>query len=240
MSALPTLLWLEFRKSQSFVAVLAGILLLTAVGLARLGANPLNQLQEEAIALFSVAATVGSTLLVVALFLSARQDGMGLLTSVPGGLAHQAARFVYWGVLGTLFALVLTALLWAYFDRVIPGVPGLSSTVTLLFYGLGLFWLPGVAYVLLALSYVQSYQLSRLGWLAGLVAFLGFFSLVSTLVRVGSRIAYAMLPPLTVSLQSLNSRLDDIRLPLEPLLLSLLLAVGLLLLAGRVWDEVEA
>ncbi|WP_018465071.1 hypothetical protein [Calidithermus timidus] len=240
MNALPTLLWLEFRKSQSFVAVLAGILLLLGVGLARLGTDPLNQAQEEAIALLSVAATVGGTLLMVALFLSARQDGTGLLPSVPGGLVHQAARFVYWSLLGALFGLALAVLAWGYLDRALPGMPGLGEVLKLVFYGLGLFWLPGVAYMLLAFSYVQSYQLSRLGWLAALVAFMGFFPLGEALVQVGSRVAYAALPPLTISLQGLGSRLDDIRLPLEPLGLSVLLAAGLLLLAGQMWEEVEA
>jgi hypothetical protein len=240
MSALPALLWLEFRKSQSFVAVLAGILLLTGVGLARLGANPLNRVEEEAIALFSMAATIGGTLLVVALFMSARQDGASLLLSVPGGLVHQVARFVYWGLLGASFALTLALLMWNYLDRAVPGMPGLGEALKLVLYGLGLFWLPGVAYLLLAFSYVQGYQLSRLGWLAGLVAFVGFFSLSEALVRVGSRIAYAALPPVVISLKSLGGRMDDLRLPLEPLLLSLALAAGLLLLAGRIWDEVEA
>lgn len=240
MSAIPTLLWLEFRKSQSFVAVLAGILLLVGVGLARLGANPLNGVEQEAIALFSIAVTVGSTLLVVALFMAARQDGAGLLLSAPGGLVHQVARFVYWGLLGALFGLVLAVLMWNYLDRAVPGMPGLDETLKLVFYGLGLFWLPGVAYVLLAFSYVQSYQLSRLAWLAALVAFVGFFSLGEALVRVGSRIAYGALPPVVISLESLGGRLDDLQLPLEPLLLSLALAAGLVVLAGRVWDEVEA
>ncbi|RIH84362.1 hypothetical protein Mterra_02006 [Calidithermus terrae] len=240
MNALPTLLWLEFRKSQSFVMVLAGVLLLTAVGLARLTANALNTPEEEAVVLFSLAAVIGGTLLVVALFISARQDGTGLLLSVPGGLAHQVARFVYWGLLGAAFALTLAVLLWAYLDRTVPGMPGLGVVLTFVFYGLGLVWLPGVAYLLLAFSYVQSYQLSRLGWLAGLAAFLGFFGLADVLVEAGSKVAYRALPPVTISLQSLGSRLDDLRLPLEPLLLSLALAAGLVALAGRVWDEVEA
>jgi hypothetical protein len=235
MSALPTLLWLEFRKSQSFVAVLAGILLLLGVGLARLGTSG----EQEAIALFSVAVIVGGTLLVVALFVSARQDGAGLLLSVPGGWVHQAARFVYWGLLGTLFGLALALLMWNYLGRILPGMP-VSEGLKLTFYGLGLLWLPGVAYGLLAFSYVQAYGLSRLGWLAGLVAFMGFFSLGEALVQVGSKVAYAALPPVTISLQILGSRLGDIRLPLEPLLLSLVLSAGLVVLAGWIWDEVEA
>ncbi|MER3602584.1 MAG: hypothetical protein C4298_01185 [Thermus sp.] len=169
-------------------------------------------MEQEAIALLSVAGILGGTLLVVALFISARQDGTGLLLSVPGGLAHQVARFAYWGLLGAAFALTLAVLLWAYLDRTVPGMPGLGVVLTFVFYGLGLVWLPGVAYLLLAFSYVQSYQLSRLGWLAGLAAFLGFFGLADVLVKAGSKVAYRALPPVTISFQSLGSRLEDIQM----------------------------
>ncbi|MER3426274.1 MAG: hypothetical protein C4301_08520 [Thermus sp.] len=89
---------------------------------------------------------------------------------------HRVARFAYWGLLGAAFALTLAGRLWAHLDPRVPGMPGLNIVLTLLFYGLGLAWLPGVAFLsvfapsgqssLLPSGYVQTHQPSRLAWLA--------------------------------------------------------------------------
>ena len=45
-----------------------------------------------------------------------------------------------------------------------------------------------------------------------MAAFLGFFGLFEALMRAGFGVAYRALPPVTISLQSLGSRLEDIQM----------------------------
>lgn len=118
VNPMPTLLWLELRKQTGWLMVLGGILVLSLVVVFRVRqeaiGQPLDKVGElfaAQFALFVLAAFAGFLLLLAALGRAGRAESW-LLLSVPSGLTHQLARFLFAGVVLWIFAEALAGLFW--------------------------------------------------------------------------------------------------------------------------------
>lgn len=249
VNPLPTLLWLELRKHTGWLMVLGGILALSLVVVLRVrqeaAGRPFND-QGELFAvqfgLLFLAALMGFLLLLIALGRAARAE-IWLLVSVPPGITHQLARFIFGATVLLVFAGVLAGLLWW-------GSRGFGLEVSLLgMLGLALYLvilgLPLLALALLGQNLTLAYGLSRLGWLSGIATALGVFALSGWLFELSARTIYSFLPvwpfpALRFAGQDLLRAVPVSGLPSEPLLYALVLTALVIGLAGRVWDEVEA
>lgn len=249
VNPMPTLLWLELRKQTGWLMVLGGILVLSLVVVFRVRqeaiGQPLDKVGElfaAQFALFVLAAFAGFLLLLAALGLAGRAESW-LLLSVPSGLTHQLARFLFAGVVLWIFAEALAGLFWW-------GAGGFGLEVSLLgTLGLALYGvilgLPLLALALLGQTLTLAYGLSRLGWLSGIATVLGVFALLGWLFELSARTVYSFLPvwpfpALRFQGVDLLAEVPVTGLPSEPLLYALVITALVIVLAGRIWDEVEA
>jgi hypothetical protein len=142
-----------------------------------------------------------------------------------------------------IFAEALAGLSWW-------GTRGFGLEVSLLgALGLALYGvilgLPLLALALLGQTLTWAYGLSRLGWLSGIATVLGVFALLGWLFELSARTVYSFLPvwpfpALRFQGVDLLAEVPVTGLPSEPLLYALVIAALGIVLAGRVWDEVEA
>lgn len=249
VNPLPTLLWLELRKHTGWLMVLGGLLALSLVVVVRVrqeaGGRSLDELGElfaVQFGLFSLAAFAGFLLLLIALGRASRAETW-LLVSLPPGLTHQLARFLFGGAVLLVFAEVLAGLFWW-------GARGFGLEVSLMgMLGFALYLvilcLPLLALALLGQNLTLAYGLSRLGWLSGIATVLGSFALLGWLFELSARTVYSFLPvwpfpALRFAGRDLLQEVPVTGFPSEPLLYALVLTALVIVLAGRVWDEVEA
>ncbi|PZA07958.1 MULTISPECIES: hypothetical protein [unclassified Meiothermus] len=249
VNPLPTLLWLELRKQLGWLMLLGGILLLSLVVALRVRQEAMGQPLDSVgglfagqFAVFITAAFAGFLLLLAALGRAGRVESW-LLLSVPPGLIHQLARFLFAGAVLLVFAEALAGLFWwgtrgFGLELSLPGVLGLAL------YGV-ILGLPLLALALLGQTLTWAYGLSRLGWLSGAALVLGIVALLGWFFELSARTAYAFLPvwPFpAVRFQGVDllAEAPVAGLPGEPLLYALLLTALGIVLAGRIWDEVEA
>ncbi|WP_276953761.1 hypothetical protein [Allomeiothermus silvanus] len=249
VNPMPTLLWLELRKQTGWLMVLGGILALSVVVVIRVrqeaGGRSLNELGElfaVQFGLFALAAFAGFLLLLIALGRAGRAESW-LLLSVPPGVTHQLARFFFAGAVLLVFAEVLAGLFW-WGARGFGLEVGLLGTLGLALY-LVILCLPLLALALLGQNLTLAYGLSRLGWLSGIATVLGVFALLGWLFELSARTVYSFLPvwpfpALRFQGVDLLAEVPVTGLPSEPLLYALVITALVIVLAGRIWDEVEA
>jgi hypothetical protein len=239
MNALPTLLWLEWRKHWNLVLGL-GVLL-------ALGAYMLFTSLPSIESTLMVAAPLLVAAAVLILVLGTRpiREDLALLLSPPAGWLHQLGRFVFLALLGSLLIFPATLTLLGLVAAPLR-VPDLGrwdwGLLAAAYLWLGVWW-PVVAGILLLRSLDLAYQLSRTSWLVVLVGSLGLLNLAGTLVKLGAQhVWYRWFPqiPLPGDLERGYGEGALLGLPAEPLLIGPLIATLLIWLAGRIWDEVEA
>jgi len=249
VNPLPTLLWLELRKHTGWLTVLGGILALSLVVVLRVRQEVAGRPFGDQGGLFALqfvllflAALAGFLLLLIALGRASRAETW-LLLSVPPGITHQLARFIFGATALLVFAGGLAGLLW-WGSSAFGLEVGLIGMLGLALY-LVILGLPLLALALLGRTLTLAYGLSRLGWLSGIATALGAFNLLGWLFELSARTIYSFLPvwplpALRLAGQDLLGEVPVSGLPSEPLLYGLVLTALLIGLAGRVWDEVEA
>jgi hypothetical protein len=182
-----------------------------------------------------------------------------LLMSPPSGYTHILARFTY--AVGVAFAyyIALGFMFWWIFE-----LAGISFDTRALFdlilvmpfYGMSITVLPILAYTMLLMVFVSAYRISGTGWIPGVVMLLGTPIALQWLSDWIVRITWT-LPGWRVFANAptaLAERFGECDpevsmeigeflysgLPVEPMLVMLAVTALLLLIAGRIWQEVEA
>jgi len=257
MKGLGTLLWLEYRRSRVWSAALVGSLLFWFWGMNQVRAIDLGEELGIRLVLLTMAWLVTAVVLAIMCgrFRGETRQGQYqvLLLSGPSGYVHILARFLY--ALGTAlpFAVACGGLLaWAGRQAGLPLDTGstLQAILVLPLWGAGVLVAPVLAWVLLLMTFVSAYRISGSGWIPGTVFVFGTGALFGPLLDWMTNISFSLpgwplFGRLVDVLQNMN--LDQempnpewaFLLPQEPLWIMLALTVGMLVLAGRIWEEVE-
>jgi hypothetical protein len=257
MKRFATLLWLEYRHSRVWAVALIGSLAFWAWGLFQVRyVGPSEQLGVR-MAVLVIASMIGA--LVLALMVGRiRSETRGgqyqvLLLTPPSGYLHVAARYLFGISTAAIYYIIIGGLAW--WSVRLSGLPldaGSVAQLTLAvpFYLLGVTIVPFLAWTLLLMIFISAYRVSGPGWIPGTVMILGTpFALrwlVSGIVRVsGSLPTWGLLRGLQETVYQMGTETSDdtllkiVGLPQEPLWIMLALAVVLVLVAGRIWQEVE-
>jgi hypothetical protein len=257
-----TLFWLELRRSGVWALALIGSLAFWAWGLQQAlaveGADP----AEAFAVLFVLSAAIGA--LVLALMVGRlRGESRGgqlqvLLLTPPSGATHLASRFAFGVSVACAYYVILGGLGWwvlaaTGFSVTAGSVAQLVLGIPL--YAVGVAIAPLLAWTLLLMVFVSAYRISGTGWIPGTVMVLGTPFALRWLVEEIGRASYSLpgWPILgglgqfgTIMVASPDgSEVEAVRdgvlqLPQEPLWIMLALTVVLLVVASRIWREVEA
>ena len=216
--------------------------------------------------LLMAAATIGAVVLVMMIGRIRSETRKGqyqvLLMSPPSGYTHILARFTYAAGLAFAFYIAIGFMFWWILE-----LAGISLDPRSLFelilavplYGMSVIVLPLLAYTLLLMVFISAYRISGPGWIPGVVMLLGTPFAIQWLGEWIIRISYT-LPgwrvfenvPATVYERftqgdiAMSFRSTAVSeggypgLPIEPMLVMLVVTAALLLIAGRIWQEVEA
>jgi len=260
MRPLRTLLWLEWRRSGVWAVVLLSSLLFWAWGLHQVRFVDVGRQVAVRAGLLTVAAVVGALVLclMVGRIRSETRHGQYqvLLLTPPSGYAHVLARFGFAAATAVVYYVIIGGLFWWTFARAGVGFDAEAAVELLLacpLYGVGLTVLPALAWTLLLMVFISAYRVSGPGWIPGTVMILGTpFALrwiVDGLVDVSYRLPpWRLLDSVGVAVETMpqdaDAQIELLRasllgVPQEPFWAMLALAAVMLLVAGRLWQEVE-
>jgi len=260
MKAFATLLWLEHRRSWVWALSLVGSLAFWGWGIKQVQVIDVAERLSIRFGLLTAAALIAPIVLclMVGRIRSETRHGryQVLLMTPPSGYAHVFSRFVYTATVALAYYIVIGMLYWwiaalagVHFDartlvELVLGAPAYVLCITVL---------PLLAWTVLLMLFVSAYRISGQGWVPGSVMILGTPFALRHLVDGMVNVAYS-LPGWHIfanapqALDPIASRLDVMTsnqavyngVPIEPLLIMLGLTAAMLLLAGRIWQEVEA
>ncbi len=253
-----TLLWIEYRRSWVWAAALIGSLAFWAWGLHQVNASNIGEQLGIRAGLLVFAAGLGGLVLcfMIGRIRSETRQGQYqiLLLTPPAGYLHVAARYVFALAVAAIYFMGIGGLAWW-----IVGHTGLvldAGTVAQLvlvcpFYVIGLVLIPLLSWTLLLMIFVSAYRISGSGWIPGTVMVLGSPFVLSWYGDWLIHISYSLpgwrlfeTVRALVASTSWGAEIDTsgvtaLLLPQEPLWGMLLLAVAMLAIAGRIWQEVE-
>jgi len=258
-----TLLWLEHRRNWAWAVSLLGSLAFWAWGIQQVRVTILAHQLGIRVWLLAIAAAIGAVVLclMVGRIRSETRHGQYelLLLTPPSGYAHVGARYVY--AVGVAFAYYIAIGFLSWWIFALAGIHFDARTLAELilalpFYAMSVSVLPLLAWTILLMVFVSAYRVSGPGWVPGTVMALGTPFAVRWLARGMFHIAYrlpgwrllvdvpAAFPEWTGPLRAESVFQFDPAayqgFPLEPMLILLALTAVLLLVAGRIWQEVEA
>jgi len=258
MTKFRTLWWLEYRRSRVWAAALLGSLVFWAWGLEQVPyAMPEERFGIRA-GLLGAGAIVGVVVLAFMIGRVRSETRQGqyqiLLLTPPSGYLHVLARFAFALSVGIVYAVGIGALLWWAAARAGLHLDPASAAQLLLvcpLYGAGIAMAPLFAWTLLLMVLASAYRISGTAWIPGTVMVVATPFILRFL---GERLSYVLytLPGwrLFANLEAVLAKAKvegtsealhaGIVLPQEPLWGMLALAVAMLVLAGRIWQEVEA
>jgi len=253
-----TLFWLEARRSGAWALALIGSLAFWAWGLYQAYDTTVG---IRAI-LLTMAAVIGA--IVLALMIGRlRGETRGgqfqvLLLTPQRGLTHIASRFAFALATASLYYIVLGGLAWWALAMAGGSVPASSAAQLVLalpLYGIATLVAPLLAWTLLLMVFIAAYRVSGTGWIPGTVMILGTPLALRWLISWIDRVCYS-LPgwPILGGLQQVGAFVTGtsdgvglrgtadgvVYVPQEPLWIMLALTVVLLIVASRMWREVEA
>lgn len=261
MKRFGTLVWLEVRRSGVWAVALLGSLVFWAWGLFQIREIEAAQQLGIRALLLGLAAAIGALILVLMVG-RLRGDTRGgqfqmLLLSPPSGMAHILSRLTFALCVAAIYYLALGGLAWwslalsgLHFDA----VAAIQVMLALPLYGLGVAVLPLLSWTLLLMTFQSAYRTSGTAWIPGTVMVLGSLYVLRWLGRGVARVAYSLPAwpvlgsvglPLGESLDAGSAGMTyavdgAIRLPQEPLWIMIAVSAGAMLVAGRIWREVEA
>jgi len=262
MKRFATLLWLEHRRSWIWAVALCGSLLFWAWGIKQVTVMDVGERLAIRSGLLGLAAIIGGLVLclMIGRIRSETRNGQYqvLLLTPPSGYAHTAARFLYAAAVALVYFIAISFLFWW-----IAALAGLhldarslvELTLALPLYAMSLTILPALAWTLLLMVFISAYRISGPGWIPGTVMILGTPFAARWLGDGISRIAYSLpgwklfetlpasiLERLGESPTAMVARSESgyLGVPIEPLLIMLAITAALLIIAGRIWQEVEA
>jgi hypothetical protein len=261
MNAWRTLVWLEWRRSRVWAGALLGSLLFWAWGLNQVRfADPGRQVATRA-GLLSLAAAIGAVVLCLMIGRIRSETRHGqyqvLLLTPPRGDLHIGARFAFAATTALIYYIIIGGLFWWTLSR--AGVAfDLEAAVELLvacpLYGIGLLVAPAMAWTLLLMVFISAYRVSGPGWIPGTVMILATPFLLRWIGEGLSSVAYSLpgwrlLDSVRVAVESVPQdpevqiemvRATTMGVPQEPFWGLIAMTLIMLLLAGRLWQEVEA
>ena len=262
-----TLVWLEHRRNWLWSLPLMGSLLFWAWGIKQVLIMDVADRLGIRAGLLVGAMTIGTVILIMMIGRIRSETRRGqyqvLLMTPPSGYTHILARFSYAAGVAFAFFVAIGMLFWWIFE-----LAGISFNVRSLFelifalpfYGLSVAVLPILAYVLLLMVFVSAYRLTGTGWIPGVVMLVGTPVAMQWVVDWISNILWK-LPSWRVfesvpaavferfSEADVGLSWDETMgaaegvftgLPMEPMLVMLAITAILLVVAGRIWQEVEA
>jgi hypothetical protein len=263
MKRFSTLVWLEHRRNWIWSLPLMGSLLFWAWGIKQVTVMDVGERLGIRVGLLMGAVTIGALVLCIMIgrIRSETRNGQYqvLLMSPPSGYTHITARFTYAAAVGFAYYIAIGFLFWWIFA--LAGIHfDARSLVDLVlampFYGISIVVLPLLAYTLLLMVFVSAYRISGRGWIPGVVMLLGTPFVLQKLTDWGARVLWK-LPGwqlFSTAPAALAERFGEVDpetliefneilyngVPVEPMLIMLAVTAVLLVIAGRIWQEVEA
>jgi len=267
MKRFSTLVWLEHRRNWLWSLPLMGSLLFWAWGIKQVLVMDVGERLGIRAGLLMGAITIGVVILIMMIgrIRSETRNGQYqvLLMSPPSGYTHILARFTYAAGVAFAYFIAIGFMFWWIFE-----LAGISFDARSLFelifampiYGMSVAVLPILAYVLLLMVFISAYRLTGTGWIPGVVMLAGtpiamqWVSdwIVNILWKLPSWKVFENVPAAVYerfSQAEIQFTWEEALgaaegtytgLPIEPMLVMLALTVVLLLIAGRIWQEVEA
>ncbi|UCF10665.1 MAG: hypothetical protein JSW65_03040 [Candidatus Bipolaricaulota bacterium] len=260
MRPLRTLLWLEWRRSRLWAATLLASLLFWAWGLHQVRFLDVGRQVATRAGLLSLAAGIGAIVLCLMIGRIRSETRHGqyqvLLLTPPTGYAHVLARFGFAIATAVVYYVILGGLFWWTFARAGVGFDAEAAIELLLscpLYGVGLVVAPALAWTMLLMVFISAYRVSGPGWVPGTVMILASPFLLRWIVDGLARVAYELpgwrlLDSVRVAAESLPQdpemqielvRASYLGVPQEPFWGMIALTAIMLLIAGRLWQEVE-
>ena len=263
MKQFGTLVWLEHRRNWLWSLPLMASLLFWAWGIKQVLIMDVGERLAIRAGLLAGAITIGIVILIMMIGRIRSETRRGqyqvLLMTPPSGYTHILARFTYAAGVAFAYFVAIGMLFWWILE-----LAGISFDARSLFelifampiYGMSVAVLPILAYVLLLMVFVSAYRLTGTGWIPGVVMLLGTPIVMQWLGQGFEKILWKLPSwrvfenvPATVyerfSQEDVHMMIGtadgaNTGLPIEPMLVMLALTAVLLVIAGRIWQEVEA
>lgn len=265
MKKFSTLVWLEHRRNWLWSLPLMGSLLFWAWGIKQVTVMDVGERLAIRAGLLMGAAAIGTVLLVIMIgrIRSETRNGQYqvLLMSPPSGYTHILARFAYAAGVALAYLVAIGAMFWWILE--LAGIQlDARSLVDLMIsmpiYAMTVAVLPILAYTLLLMVFISAYRLAGAGWIPGTVMLIGTPIAMQYIGdwtsgwlwklpgwQVFERVQAAVFERLAqadigASFLTATNEGGYSGMPIEPMLIMLVLTAIMLLLAGRIWQEVEA
>ena len=254
MKRFKTLLWLEYRRSRVWAGALLGSLIFWWWGLLQVRLLDITETTGVRGGLLMVAASIGALVLCLMIGRIRSETRQGqyqvLLLSPPSGYMHILARFTFTSAIAAVYSIAIGVLFWwtlAQANIPLSGADISQLALGIPLYALAAILIPAMAWTLLLMVYISAYRVSGPGWIPGTVMILATPFLGEWLGRLFIRVSYSLpawrlLADLERALETTYGEIifeSPAIIPQEPLWIMLALSAGMLLLAGRIWQEVE-
>ena len=254
MKRFKTLLWLEYRRSRVWAGALLGSLIFWWWGLLQVRLLDITESMGVRGGLLAMAAAIGILVLCFMIGRIRSETRRGqyqvLLLSPPSGYMHVLARFTFTSAVAAVYSIAIGALFWWTLAQ--AKIPLSAADISQITLGLPLYTfaailIPAMAWTLLLMVYISAYRVSGPSWIPGTVMILTTPFLGHWLGRLFMRVSYSL--PAWRVLADMEKALETVYnevifesqaiIPQEPVWIMLALSAGMLILAGRIWQEVE-